>query len=132
MCVPEYEKNKFPFQEYTYSQGAEAWNVQLNLNGVLELFSRKLSGKWRVSHLVVSDSVTPWPIACQAPLSMEFPRQQYWSGLPFPSLGDLPDLGIEPPFPALNPWILYCWVTREAHIFIITTLKNKSHLFWVN
>ena len=39
--------------------------------------------------------VTPWTAACQAPLSMGFPRQEYWSGLPFPSPGDLPDPGIE-------------------------------------
>ena len=39
---------------------------------------------------------TPWAVAFQAPLSMGFSRQEYWSGLPFPSLGDLPDLGIEP------------------------------------
>ena len=45
---------------------------------------------------VVSDSVTPWTGAHQAPLSMEFPRQEDWSGLPFPSPGDLPDPGIEP------------------------------------
>ena len=38
--------------------------------------------------------------ACQAPLSMGFPRQEYWSGLPFPSPGDLPDPGTEPEFPA--------------------------------
>ena len=38
---------------------------------------------------------TPWSVACQAPLSMEFPRQEYWSELPFPSPGDLPDLGLE-------------------------------------
>ena len=38
---------------------------------------------------------TPWTVACQAPLSMGFPRQEYWSGLPFPSLGDLPDPQIE-------------------------------------
>ena len=38
---------------------------------------------------------TSWSIACQAPL-WEFPRQEYWSGLLFPSLGDLPDLGIKP------------------------------------
>ena len=45
----------------------------------------------------MSDSfATPWTVACQAPLSMEFPRQEYWSGLPFPSPGDLPDPGIEP------------------------------------
>ena len=37
---------------------------------------------------------TPWPVACQAPLSMGFPRQEYWSGLPFPPPGDLPDPGI--------------------------------------
>ena len=35
-------------------------------------------------------------IACQAPLSMGFPRQEYWNGLPFPPLGDLPNPGIEP------------------------------------
>ena len=40
--------------------------------------------------------VTPWTVACQAPLSMEFSRQEYWSGLPFPSSGDLPDPGIKP------------------------------------
>ena len=39
---------------------------------------------------------TPWTVACQAPLSMGFPRQEYWSGLPFPSPGDLPDPGIKP------------------------------------
>ena len=39
---------------------------------------------------------TPWPVACQAPLSMEFFRQEYWSGLPFPSPEDLPDPGIKP------------------------------------
>ena len=39
---------------------------------------------------------TLWTIACQVPLSMGFSRQEYWSGLPFPSPGDLPDLGIKP------------------------------------
>ena len=36
----------------------------------------------------------PWTIACQAPLAMEFSRQEYWIGLPFPTLGDLPDPGM--------------------------------------
>ena len=44
----------------------------------------------------------PWTMACQAPLSMEFSRQEYWSGLPLPSPGDLPDLGIKPRSPALQ------------------------------
>ena len=40
--------------------------------------------------------VAPWTAARQTPLPMEFPRQEYWSGVPFPSLGDLPDSEIEP------------------------------------
>ena len=45
---------------------------------------------------------TPWTIAHQAPPSMGFSRQEYWSGLPFPSPGDLPDPGVEPRSPALQ------------------------------
>ena len=45
---------------------------------------------------------TPWTVACQAPLSMGFSRQEYWSGLPFPSPGDLSDSGIEPRSPSLQ------------------------------
>ena len=45
---------------------------------------------------------TPWIVALQAPLSMESSRQEYWSGLPFPSPGDPPDPGIEPWSPALE------------------------------
>ena len=45
---------------------------------------------------------TPRTVACQAPLSMGISRQEYWSGLPFPSLGDFPDSGIEPGSPALQ------------------------------
>ena len=44
---------------------------------------------------------TPWAIAHQAPLSTEFSRQEYWSGLPFPTPGDLPNPGIKPTSPAL-------------------------------
>ena len=51
---------------------------------------------------VASDSVTPWTVAHQAPLSMKFSRQEYWSGLPFPSPGDLPDPGVESESPALQ------------------------------
>ena len=45
---------------------------------------------------------TPWTVAYQAPPSMGFSRQQYWSGLPFPAPGDLPDPGIEPRYPTLQ------------------------------
>ena len=44
---------------------------------------------------------TPWTVALQAPLFMGFSRQEYWSGLPFPSPGDLPNQGIEPGYPTL-------------------------------
>ena len=55
------------------------------------------------SRSVVSNPfATPWTLAHQAPLSMGFPRQEYWSELPFPSPGDLPDPGIEPESSALT------------------------------
>ena len=53
-------------------------------------------------HSVVSDSATPWTVAHQAPLSMGFSRQEYWSGWPFPPPGHLSDPGIEPVSPALQ------------------------------
>ena len=55
-----------------------------------------------LSYMAGGDFVAPWTIAYQASLSMGFSRQEYWSGLPFPSPGDLPDLGMEPGSPALQ------------------------------
>ena len=72
-----------------------------------------------LSRSVVSDSVTPWTVVCQAPLSMEFPRQEYWGGLPFPSPGHLPNLGIKSASlisPALAGRFFTSGITREAHI----------------
>ena len=61
-----------------------------------------------------STLATPWTVTCQAPLSMVFSRQEYWSRLSFPSPGDLPNLGIEPTSPALQAdslltelWVYY-------------------------
>src|SRR5574341_460593 len=74
-------------------------------------FSRGMDKMWYIQTMeyccccliTMSDSfVTLWTVACQAPLSMGFPRQEYWNGLPFPSPGDLPDPGIEPRSPALQ------------------------------
>ena len=62
----------------------------------------------------------PWTVTCQAPLSMGFPRQEYWSRLPFPSPGDLPDPGVEPSSPSsysLSASTDSC-NTRGAWIFI--------------
>ena len=55
---------------------------------------------------VVSDSATPWTGACQAPLSVEFSRQEYWSGWPFPFPGDHPDPEIEPGSPSITGGVL--------------------------
>ena len=56
----------------------------------------------------------PWTVAHQAPLSMGFSRQEYWSGLPFPSPGDLPNPGIEPRSPTLQADNFNLYATREA------------------
>ena len=60
--------------------------------------------KWSesVSYSVMSDSATPWIVGHQASLSMEFSREEYWSGQPFSSPGDLPNPGIEPWSPVLQ------------------------------
>ena len=66
---------------------------------------------WRASRLIlvricalshIQVVMTPWTVACQAPLSMESSRQEYWSGVPFPTSGDRPNTGIEPRSPSLQ------------------------------
>ena len=57
---------------------------------------------------------TPWTVACQAPLSMGFSRQEYWSGLPCPRPGDLPDPGIESASPSLAGGFFTSSTTWEA------------------
>ena len=55
-----------------------------------------------ITHILVSDSATAWTVAHQASLSMEFSRQEYWNGFPFPSPEKGPDPGIESRSPALQ------------------------------
>ena len=73
---------------------------------------KRVSIKWfeseTVNFSVLSDSVASWTIAHQVPLSIEFSRQEYWCGLPFPSPGDLPHPGTEPGFPVLQADSFYC------------------------
>ena len=59
--------------------------------------------------------VTPWTVAYQAPPSMGFSWPEYWSGLPFPSPGDLPDPGIEPGSPAFQAGSLTSEPPGKAH-----------------
>ena len=54
-----------------------------------------------LSYSFTADSGASWTVSCQSPLSVGFPRQEYWSGLPFPSPGDLPNSGTKPVSPAL-------------------------------
>ena len=71
--------------------------------------------------------VTPWTGACQVPPSMEFCREEYWSGLPFPSPGDLPDPGIKPRSPAFQADTTI-WATWEACRLYCTLVK----IYWAH
>ena len=64
------------------------------------MYNSKIRVYYSLSHVRLF--VTPWTVAYQAPLPIEFSRQEYWSGLPFPSPGDLPDPGNEPRTHALQ------------------------------
>ena len=72
--------------------------------------------------------VTPWTVAHQAPPSMGFSGQEYWSGLPFPSPGDLPDPGIEPRSPALQADALTSEPPGKPPIFAIAKPLQVSGL----
>ena len=76
-----------------------------------------------------------WTVAFQAPLSMGFSRQEYWSGLPFPSPGDLPDPGIKPGSPALQAGrVVYLHAKKKKKekknldLHLISYTKNEFKL----
>ena len=71
--------------------------------------------------------MTPWTVAHQAPLSMGFSRHEYWSGLPFPSPGDLPNPGIEPRPPALQAHSLPSEPPGKPLIHQRTWANSKQH-----
>ena len=75
-----------------------------------------------VSCSVMSDCVTPSTVACQAPLSMEVSRQEYWSGYPFSILGDLPNSGIKPGSPALQAGYLPSQPPGKTFIYLMSPL----------
>ena len=89
-----------------------------------------ICGVCMLSHFSrVQPFVTLWTVAHQAPLSMGFSRQEYWSGLPYLPPGDLPDPGIEPTFltsPALAGGFFTTSATWEAHISGSFQLKKKK------
>ena len=71
----------------------------------------------------MSDSGTPWTLAHQAALSTGFSRQEYWSGLPFPPLGDLPDPGIETAVPALAGFFT---TERAIKLSLVRTINIQT------
>ena len=78
---------------------------------------------------------TPWAAACQASLSMGFSRQEYWSRLPFPPPGDLPNPGIKPTSPMSPALALYHWTTwknfqRNTSLKKSCQSREKSCIFW--
>ena len=100
-------------------------------------FAIKIKGKCIIERKKVKSLsrvqlfVTPWTVAYQVPLSMGFSRQEYWSGLPFPSPGDLPDPGIEPRSPTsealpseLPVENMYCQDRRRSWYLCRYTKRN--------
>ena len=74
------------------------------------------------AHSCLTLCVTPWTVACRAPLSMRLPRQEYWSGLPFPSPGDLPATEIEP-----EPLASLAW---QAYSLLLSHIAGESET-WI-
>ena len=72
---------------------------------------------------------TPWTVAHQAPPSMEFSRQEYWSGLPFPSPGDLPNLGIEAESPTLQADALSSEPPGKPGSYSINQFTNLNKIY---
>ena len=79
-------------------------------------------------HSVVSEFATLWTLAHRTPLSMRFSRQEYWSGLPFPPLGDLSDPGIKATFPALPASFFTTEISVKPKELVHTLDKEYSKL----
>ena len=106
--------------------GCNEWFTEHELQYSLSLMQKRkvvsLQCVCVFSRRVMSDSSRPpWTVACQPSLSMGFSRQEYWSGLPFPSLGDLPGSGVKPVSPTLAD-SLY-WATREASLWYLNLIS---------
>ena len=104
---------------------------------LIQLFS--LTREKSLRHVQLS--AIPWTVAYQASPSMGFSRQEYWSGLPFPSPGDLPDPGIKPRSPTLQVDSLPAELPGKPHVSLYSTLIHSIHstyrslfsfCFWLN
>ena len=84
---------------------------------------------WFSCQVVSNSFETPWTIACQVPLPMGFPRQEYWNALPFPSTGALPDPGIDPASPALGGGFLTTEPPGKPMLGLTPKVKTLFHMF---
>ena len=75
--------------------------------------------------------VTSWAIACKSPLSIGFSRQEYWSGLPFPSPGNLPNPGIESGFSCIAGRFFTDWAMSEAQFIHIMFCYKAPQIEWL-
>ena len=106
--MPWGQKNQYTEQKQCCNKLNKNFKSGPLLKNLLRLFKNKKFLKIRkkctcvICCCCMSLFSTPWTVACQAPLSMGFSRQEYWSGFPCPSPGDLPDLGINPSSPTLQ------------------------------
>ena len=105
----------------------ESLLVVMVLHCSAKMALQKQSKSESVSLAILSDSAIPWTMAHQAPLSMEFSRQEFWNGLPFPSPWDLPNPGIKPGFPLHGGRIFTIWATREVLRNLKWHIKSKLH-----
>ena len=96
----------------------------MNRNSSIDIYTLV---KWVKSLSRVRPFATPWTIAHQAPPSMGFSRQEYWSGLLFPSPGALPNPGIETRSPALQADVLTSEPPGKPHIY---TIMCKTDSWW--
>ena len=103
-----------PFLNPTFTSGSSQFTYCWSLKVKVKSLSR------------VRLFVTPWTVAYRAPLSMGFSRQEYWSGMPFPSPGDLPDPRIEPGFPALEADALTSAPPGKPHKVIYFIFKTHQ------
>ena len=112
---------KSPAQGHTASE----WKDQFPRS---QMFDSQISACMLSCFSRVQLFVTPWTVACQAPLSMRFSRQECWSGLPFPSPGDLSDPGIKPAS-RMSPALAGGFFTTSAtwEVLVLTSSSIKCH-----
>ena len=76
--------------------------------------------------------MAPWTVACQAPQPMEFSRQEYWSGVPFPTPGELPNSGTEPASPVAPAFAREFFTTELPGKPLMLCVSLKIHLSFLN